>query len=353
MAHEEIVRAGDAWVGVSAQSIGVEGGPTVVKVTGVPGAENQGKGLKKIDPARYGDLSHPGDAYAYDIYTQVARAVRGGAGLPGLKPQRLVAAGQSQSAAAMVTYFNGVQPLTHAFDAVFVHSRFATGLPLVSAGKHADIAAALQAGHPAILRTDQDVPVLDIQTETDVTSFLASYSVRQPDTAHFRLWEVAGTAHADAYQVGKNTKYIDCGVPINDGAMHIVVKAAWHALDTWLTTGTPPPVAPRLDVVPHGNTATAKRNADGIALGGIRTPPVDVPVAALSGVAGPNPSTICLLLGSSKPFSAARIAQLYPSRAEYLKKFDAAADATIAAGYALPGDRAALLAFAEPDRVSH
>ena len=84
MAHEEIVRAGDAWVGVSAQSIGVEGGPTVVKVTGVPGAEDQGKGLKVIDPARYGDLQHPGDAYAYDIYTQVARAVRAGGALGGL-----------------------------------------------------------------------------------------------------------------------------------------------------------------------------------------------------------------------------------------------------------------------------
>ena len=48
---------------------------------------------------------------------------------------------------------------------------------------------------------------------------------------------------------------------------------------------------------------------------------------------------------------AARIAQLYPSRAEYQQKFEAATDATIKAGYALPEDRATLLAFAEPDRV--
>ena len=73
-----------------------------------------------------------------------------------------------------------------------------------------------------------------------------------------------------------------------------------------------------------------------------------MPVAALSGVPGPNPSTICLLLGSTKPFSAARLAQLYPSRAEYLRRYDADADATIKAGFALPEDRAALLAFAEP-----
>ena len=52
--REEIVRAGDAWVGVSAQRIGVEGGPVLVKVQDVPGAEAAGKGLKAIDPARYG-----------------------------------------------------------------------------------------------------------------------------------------------------------------------------------------------------------------------------------------------------------------------------------------------------------
>ncbi len=63
---EEIVRSGDIWVGVSAQRIGVVGGPVLVKVN-VPGAEDAGKGLKKIDPTRYGDLQHPGDGYAYDI----------------------------------------------------------------------------------------------------------------------------------------------------------------------------------------------------------------------------------------------------------------------------------------------
>ncbi len=48
--QDEIVRAGDAWVGVSAQRIGVEGGPVLVSVKGVPGADQAGEGLKKIDP---------------------------------------------------------------------------------------------------------------------------------------------------------------------------------------------------------------------------------------------------------------------------------------------------------------
>jgi hypothetical protein len=349
--QEELVRAGDAWVGVSAQEIGVEGGPVLVKVPAIAGSDAVvGKGLKKIDPQRYGTLEHPGDAFAYDIYTQVARALRGGGALSGLQPKRLIAAGESQSAFALVTYYDGVQPLTDAFDGFFVHSRGAVGLPLVAPGKASDISQAI-AGTATIFRTDQTAPIMDIQTETDVASILNSYAARQPDTDRFRLWEVAGTAHADAHLIGANASAIDCGVPINNGAMHIVAKAALRALTTWLTSGTAPVIAPRIDVIP-GKAPTIRRNADGIALGGIRTPPVDVPVATLSGAPGPVASTICLLLGSTKPLTAARIAQLYPSRAVYLQRFAADADATIKAGFALPQDRAALLAFADPSVVA-
>jgi hypothetical protein len=157
---EEIVRTGDAWVGVSAQRIGVEGGPVLVKVQGVAGAEDQGKGLKAIDPARYGTLEHPGDGFSYDIFTQAARALRTGAGLSGLRPQRLIAAGESQSAFALVSYINGVQPLTHAFDGFFVHSRGAIGLPLVAPGKYSDIAHAIS-GTPTIFRTDPTTSTSD------------------------------------------------------------------------------------------------------------------------------------------------------------------------------------------------
>ena len=346
---EEIVRKGDVWVGVSAQAIGVNGGVVAVKVD-TPGSDAAGKGLKKIDPARYGSLVHPGDAYSYDIFTQVARGLRTGGALGGLHPQRLIAAGESQSAFAMVTYYDGIQPLTHAFDGFFVHSRGAPALPLAPGpGKGADIASAL-AGKPTLFRTDQTAPIMDIQTETDVSSVLNSYAVRQPDTDKFRLWEVAGTAHADVHLIGANTADFDCGAPINNGPMHLVAKAALRALTTWLETGQAPVIAPRIDVTP-GATPTIQRNSDGIAIGGIRTPPVDVPVATLSGAPGPKSSTICLLVGSTKPFSTARLKELYSSPATYQQRFDTSADATIKAGFVTPQDRAALLAFAEPSKI--
>jgi hypothetical protein len=346
--HEEMLRRGDAWVGVSAQQIGVMGGPVLVRVD-APGAENAGKGIKSIDPKRYGSLEHPGDGFAFDIYTQVARAVREGTRMGGLRVKRVVAGGESQSAFALVTYYNGVQPLTHAFDGFFVHSRGAVALPLVGPGRSADIAGSIT-GTATTFRDDQDAPVMDVQSESDVTSVLGSYRARQPDSDRFRLWEVAGTAHADAHLLGSSGARIDCGVPINNGPLHLVAKAGFHALTAWMENGKAPRTAPRFELTAD-TPPQIMRDSNGIALGGIRTPPVDVPVAALSGAPGPNPSTICLLLGSNAPFSDAQLRQLYPSRARYRDEYRADADRAIKAGFVLPQDRAALLAFAEPSHI--
>ena len=155
--HEEVIRQGHAWVGVSAQMIGVMGGPVLVR-TNSPGSENAGLGLRAIDPERYGTLDHPGDGFAFDIYTQVARAIRSGAGIDGLTPDVLVAAGESQSAFALVTYYNGVQPLTQAFDGFFVHSRGGVAMALVGPGESADLAGAIGGGGPSTFRDDQPAP---------------------------------------------------------------------------------------------------------------------------------------------------------------------------------------------------
>ncbi|MGZ8745338.1 MAG: alpha/beta hydrolase domain-containing protein, partial [Nocardioides sp.] len=48
---DEILRAGYAWVGVSAQYVGIEGGPVAVS-TPVSAAAGAGQGLRAMDPAR-------------------------------------------------------------------------------------------------------------------------------------------------------------------------------------------------------------------------------------------------------------------------------------------------------------
>lgn len=349
--REELVRQGHAWVGVSAQLIGVEGGPVRVEVDDVPGSEAAGQGLKKIDPERYGGLAHPGDAFANDIFTQIGRAIRAGDALGDLEPQAVVAAGESQSAFALVTYINGVHPLTGVYDGYFVHSRGASGFPVLSPGEDsADIATAIS-GTPTTFRTDLDVPVFQVQAENDVVGIFGSYRVRQPESDTFRLWEIAGTAHADVHLMGESTAaVIDCGAPINDGPMHVVVKAAFRHFVDWVVEGTPPPDSVWLEVV-EGEPAEVERDEHGIAVGGVRTPPVDVPVQVLSGVAGPNPEPICLLSGSTLPIPDDQLAELYPSVDDYQQQYDAAVDAAIEAGYVLADDRAAIEGYAKPDLI--
>lgn len=347
---EEITRKGHAWVGVSAQLIGVSGGPVLVSA---PGAEGiVGKGLKALDPARYATLDHPGDGYSFDIYTQIARALRtGGPVLGDGRADVLLAAGESQSAIALTTYYNGVQPLTKAFDGFLIHSRAFAPLPLVAPGRYADLAGSMTTTPaPVLLRGDLEAPVLEVQAEGDVIGILNSVAARQPDTDRFRLWEVAGTAHADAHLVGFIAQGLDCGAPINNGAMHFVVKAGLRSLDTWVRTGDAPPEAPRLEVTGDAKPAI-RRDSDGIAVGGIRTPVVDVPVDVLAGDPPPSPDLICILMGSTTPLPAARLAERYPNRAVYEDRYRVATDAAITAGFVLEDDRAALVAYSQPSRV--
>ena len=334
----ELHRGGYAYAGVSAQFIGVEGGPVVVSV--VQGDSPAGKGLKRIDPERYGSLVHPGDAFSYDIYTQVGRAVRAEFGA-----ERVLAVGESQSASMLVTYANEVQPSAKAFDGILIHSRGAGAGPAGEAGAGLNAAAFFMSGVVPV-RADVGVPVLVVEMETDVV-VLGAGAVRQEDTDRLRWWEVAGAAHADKFLLGPMVDLIDAGGPVNDGPQRFVVPAALRALDRWVRDGTAPPKSPRLAV----DGFTAERDDDGIIRGGIRTPLVDAPVEVLSGEPHPSSGLIGMLFGATHAMPPERIAELYKSREAYLDAYTRAADEVIAAGFVLPEDRDALLAAAKPDRV--
>jgi hypothetical protein len=342
----ELEREGAAYVGVSAQQVGIDGSKAGdIASQLVPGLGPSG--LRKADPVRYGTLHHPGDAYSYDMFTQVARALRSPGQLDvlgGLRPARLIAVGESQSASRMVTYVNGVQPLTREFDGFFVHSRGGGAAPLTGEGDGDSFV-----GGKSIIRTDSGVPVLIFETETDI-ALLRYDQAEQPDSAQVHVWEVAGTSHADAFVVGPAVGFLGCSAAgnetINSGPQVYVVRAAISALNHWVRTGEAPPSAPRL----QHTAGTLARDAQGIVLGGIRTPPVDVPVSVQSGVPADASKVICALFGSNKPFSAAVLTQRYGTKAAFVTKWDAAADRAIEAGHVLAGDRAGLVAEAQQVR---
>jgi hypothetical protein len=345
-AGNEIVRRGYAWVGVSVQKIGVSGGDAVLPIAGLSNS-----GLVGSDPARYGSLRHPGDQYSLDIFSQVARALRApGAAAPlhGLAPKRVLALGESQSAFELTTYINAIQPTARIFDGFFVYSRGGGATP-ISGGK---IQNGISGG--IRIRDDNDVPVFLFETETDEAG-LQYFTARQPDSPNLRLWDVAGAAHADAYIVGNDpsvlSNVLGCTGSVNTAPTHYLVAAALDHLDRWVRTGTPPPSAPRMQVALVKGAPRVQRDAQGIAIGGVRTGANDVPVAALSGDAPTGTKTLCSLFGSTQPFDAATLARLYPTKASYLAKFRAATDKAIASGYLLPADRATILAEAAKNKV--
>jgi hypothetical protein len=349
---DELVRGGYAWVGVSAQHIAIEGGDIAVEVPEAR-ARGLGQGLRARDPERYGDLHHPGDAFAYDIFTQVSRAVRDADGLDpldGLDVERVLAVGESQSAFTLTTYVNGVQPLTEQLDGFLIHSRGKSAAALGEAGKGLDVVSAI-VGPPTTIRTDGEAPLLVVETETDTLGVFGHVEARQPDSRRYRLWEIAGAAHSDRFQVGAYEEALGCPQPINRGQQVFVLRAALRHLDRWVRDGDAPPEAPRLEVDQNGAVPAFVKDAVGNVRGGVRSPVVDAPVDVLSGFVEQDAPIVCLLMGSTTPLTDEQLAERYRSSDDYLAQYEAATTAMIDAGFALEDDRAQILDGADPGRL--
>ena len=338
--HTELIRDGYAWVGVSAQAVGLNA-------------------TKTSDPVRYASLSHPGDSFSYDMYSQAGQAVRSNPMvLGGLKPKHVIGVGESQSAGRLVTYLNGVAPTAHVYDGYLVHSRSGGGAALSQAPL-----AVVAPPNPTAIRDDLDVPVFVYQTETDVVG--SNLGARQDDTKMFRLWEGSGTSHYDTYGLVIGNKdvgdgqgagqllasmqnptsdpvpgIITCSLPINTGPMHWELNAVVHHLNEWVAKGTPPPKAPRLDTTGSSPVAFAADDA-GNATGGVRSPQVDVPIAALGGVKNSGEGSLgqfCRLFGTTVPMTASDLATRYPTHKAFVAKWNKAVDRALKAGYLLPAD---------------
>ena len=338
--NPELVQDGYAYVGVSAQALAVNGGAPIL---GIPSAaSSSSNGLIAEEPARYGSLHHPGDQYALDLFAQIGEAIRGSSHLVlgNLHPRHVVAVGESQSAFYLTTFADAIQPFTHTFDGIFIHSRGGTG-----AGLNGSSITSKQGPSGLQIRTDLRVPVFMFETQTDLIE-LGYAGAQQPNTDRIRTWQVAGTSHADAYLVGSAAADLGCTTPINDGPQHPVVQAAFAAFNRWVDDGTPPPSPPPFRLSSTNPPALAL-DSHGNVIGGVRTPDVDVPVSTLSGAAPPGASAICSLFGSAVPFSPSELTDLYGTKAHYLKDFTASLDKAIAGGYILAADRATELAQAQ------
>ncbi len=336
--HDHIIQRGYAWIGVSAQRAGI----TFLKAS--------------WNPSRYGTLKIPNtgpimgdtEGLSWDIFSQAAQAVRHPQGvdpLGGLPVERLFAVGWSQSANRLSSYHNSIHPLANAFDAfalIGVHNQW---LPL---------------------RTDLDVKVFKVLSEADVAGTggnrISQALLRplEPNTDHFRRWEVAGAAHLGNHEFQESRPLLardvspaaaepeTCALPpLSRIPSHFVMNAAYDHMVDWVKHNVAPPIGPDIEVAALGtqNPVTPSvlaRDEYGNARGGIRLSQHAVPTATNTGLN--TPSTIfCLSAGSHVPFDQTILDALYPDHQAYLDLVIAATHETQKAGFIVGADAAATI----------
>jgi hypothetical protein len=318
---EHFMRAGYAWIGVSAQRVGVDA-------------------LKAWSPARYGslDVTDGGkagtDGLSYDIMAAAGELVRSTAKpgvMGGLKVERVIASGHSQSAGRLAGYVNSIHPLNPVFDGVMLH------------------------GGGGRIRTDLDVKVWKMLSETDVRG----PGARQDDTGNFRTWEVAGTSHVDSESIRHFTAIAKLNAaeaangaaanqcdkpPYSQVPFRYVFDSAYDHMVRWIKDGTPPPSAPAIEFS-AATPPVIVRDANGIAVGGIRLSEEAVPTAVNTGQN--TGAGFCRLYGSHVDFDKDKLAALYPTHKEYVAKVKEVTEKNLKAGYILKPDAEATIQAAE------
>ena len=330
-------------------------------------AASDGGTPKSADPARYAPLSHPGDSYSYDIFSQAGQAIRDDSAqiLGGRSPRTLLAAGESQSAARMVTYIDAVQPLVHEYDGFLVHSRGAAGSALSQFTVPATPPdPTVQPPSPTLIRTDLHTPVFVFQTEFDISG---AFTARQPDTNVFRQWEAAGTSHFDTYglligpsDTGNGQGAVanlaamqdptnipgpggQCTEPINTGGAHWLLDSAIFWLNQWVTQGHAASAraapADRVDVAVCLRQGHQRQHHRWRALTAGRRPDRDARGYRQHCRKDSSPiSLFCVLFGSTVPYTAAQLSSLYPTHLQFVLKWDAATLKDVLHGFILPAD---------------
>ncbi|HET6965282.1 MAG TPA: alpha/beta hydrolase domain-containing protein [Acidimicrobiales bacterium] len=335
--YREILRGGYVYVGVSVQQAGATS-------------------TKNWDPVRYASLRHPGDGYADSMYAQILAAVRHPRGvnpLAGLSVRHVIADGHSQSGIDLHAFVDTVQKATPVADGFLIRG---------------DSLTKFDFSH---LRT----PVLQYQSEQEMDGPVArlqqegTYAPPASDSAFYRLWQVAGATHtgqegSDYLEAELGRDYATnqqpgwdettegryggsavgtCVSSIGVGGLDqfpqwYTLDAAIHALNQWVTTGRAPAPAPRIGADASG---VPVRDSHGNAVGGVRDPVVDVPIATYHGDEG------CPLSGVSIPLGAATLKALYPTEASYVAQVRKAAGRDRSAGWLTGYDAADLIGRAQ------
>jgi hypothetical protein len=318
--HEHLMERGFAHIGVIVEPAGV----------------HSRNGLKQWNPARYGSLDltangkftniQAGFELSFSIFSQVAQAAKNPSGvsmLGNLKVRNVVATGHSRSAGRLTAYYNRVHPLDSVLDGFVFH------------------------GAGAAIRTDIRTPAWKLLAETDVIWTQAP--LRQPDSAYFRTWEVAGASHADwdlsrvfdelaTRDLPPRANPDTCEPPeASRVPASLVQDAVYDWMKQWVERSVEPPRAPRITLSSVGTLAerysVVARDERGNALGGIRLAQFAVATAVNTGLRADAPPGDCRNRGTYAPLDANTIARLYPTRAKYIADVNRIVDKNLKDGF--------------------
>ena len=332
------------------------------------------RALKHSDPERYAQLDIPAYGLGFDIVAQVAVWLRGSSSpLPVLS--HLYMTGASNTGTFQRVFIG---------DGFHGRARCADGRPaidgyliLISSGAFlAGGYSPLSEGTPPPPADDRrrvmqplDVPVIEMLSEGEGETHAAA---RRPDSDapgdRYRLYEVAGAAHMSALEGSSLT------LPVleepSDFPMDMIAGAALLNLRRWVADDVAPPRAERLVILPTRDTGRCglrrealplQRDEHGNAVGGVRSPWTDVPVAtyyphstprAMPEVRGAAsdaqrvnrgglrlaPADIADLMGCMTRFSPEKLRAMYGSCERYRERFDAALRRAVAGRWIAPAE---------------
>jgi hypothetical protein len=341
LAHQQFVRNGDAWVGITAKPIAVQA-------------------LKTFDPQRYGRLSFANplplsdprnctdiqtsvdppelrsrateDGLIWDIYSQVGALLRShDRSNPLGKVRHVYGFGYSQTGGYLYDYINAIHPLDVAnnggrpiYDGYIVA---VAGGAFVGAVPINQCEAAPPVGDPRLQFKNVGVPIIHMMSQSD---YLLGIDARRPDSDafvdRFRHYEMAGAAHAtpDELNFAATTQdIVKAGRPVppmacNEGPRSrfpskIFFDAAVRNLEWWATGGIAPPHADPIEVA----NGAPVLDQFGNVVGGLRSPYLDVPTSTWFGSS--TGVSFCFIAGHEVPFGAARLKRLYPTHGAYVR----------------------------------
>jgi hypothetical protein len=369
-ANEYFMEHGDAWVGITSKPV-------------------TAMALRTFDPSRYAAVlwanplpanqtcpkpvsllpdSTPAteNGLIWDIASQVGVLLKSKAKdnpLKGFPVKMAFLTGYSQTGGYVVTYVNFIRPLPNAlgsngkpvYDGYLIGDGDGLLIPLNQCS------APLKPGDPRFVITPRSEPVISVVSQVLWTGMGADRADSNAPEDRYRRYEIAGASHINKRAVSlwpKPEDMIKAGITapppnctelatygMTDFPLEYFMRGAFANLDAWVRSNIAPPEGRRIKVKPVAKgskpswppSVPVKLDAYGNAVGGVRSPYLDVPTGTYHANSTPadpkNPASglFCALVGYKVPFKKDLLTRLYPTHDKYVKKVNAQVDRLVKA----------------------